>query len=85
MIAGAVKGLDRLDELKPVLADLGRRHAHYHVTIDQYAAVEACLLHTISTIMGPDFNLDVKLAWTRIYNFIAETMIEAQLAERGAG
>jgi hemoglobin-like flavoprotein len=34
--------------------------------------------------MGPDFNLDVKLAWTRIYNFIAETMIEAQLSERGA-
>jgi hemoglobin-like flavoprotein len=85
MIAAAVKGLDRLDELKPVLADLGRRHAHYHVTIDQYAAVEACLLHTISTIMGPEFNPDVKLAWTRIYNFIAETMIDAQLAERGTG
>ncbi len=81
MLAAAVKGLDRLDELKPVLAGLGRRHAGYHVTIDQYAAVEACLLHTISTIMGPDFNLDVKLAWTQIYNFIAETMIEAQLAE----
>jgi ferredoxin/hemoglobin-like flavoprotein len=79
MIAAAVKGLDRLDELKPVLIDLGKRHATYHVTIDQYAAVEECLLHTISTIMGPDFNLDVKLAWTRIYNFIAETMIEAQL------
>jgi serine/threonine protein kinase/hemoglobin-like flavoprotein/class 3 adenylate cyclase len=84
MIAAAVKGLDRLDELKPVLVDLGKRHARYHVSIDQYAAVEACLLHTIATIMGPDFNLDVKLAWTRIYNFIAETMIEAQLSERGA-
>lgn len=29
--------------------------------------------------MGPQCTLDVKLAWTSIYNFIAQTMIEAQL------
>ena len=80
MIAAAVKGLDRLDELKPVLVDLGRRHAAYGVQIEHYAAVEACLLFTIETIMGPSFNLDVKLAWTAIYNFIAQTMIEAQVS-----
>jgi len=81
MIAAAVKGLDRLDDLKPMLADLGRRHANYGVRIEQYAAVEACLLYTIEKIMGPSFNLDVKLAWTQIYNFIAQTMIEAQLSD----
>jgi serine/threonine protein kinase/hemoglobin-like flavoprotein/class 3 adenylate cyclase len=80
MIAAAVKGLDRLDELKPVLEDLGRRHANYGVRIEHYAAVEECLLSTLSTLMGADFNVDVKLAWTRIYNFIAETMIEASIA-----
>ena len=80
MIAAAVKGLDRLDELKPVLEDLGRRHASYGVSIEHYAAVEECLIHTISTIMGKDFNLDVRLAWTKIYNFIAETMIQASMA-----
>jgi len=79
MIAGAVKGLDRLDELKPVLVDLGRRHAAYGVRVEHYAAVEACLLYTIETIMGPQCTLDVKLAWMAIYNFIAQTMIEAQL------
>ncbi|HVR41525.1 MAG TPA: globin family protein, partial [Thermoanaerobaculia bacterium] len=78
MIAAAVKGLDRLDELKPVLVDLARRHASYSVRIEHYAAVEACLLHTLETIIGPAFNLDVKLAWTAIYNFIAQTMMEAQ-------
>lgn len=80
MIAAAVKGLDRLDELKPVLEDLGRRHATYGVSIEHYAAVEECLLHTISTIMGKDFTLDVRLAWTKIYNFIAETMIQASMS-----
>ncbi len=39
-----------------------------------------CLLHTVAEMMGKDFNLDVKLAWTQIYNFIAGTMIEAMLS-----
>jgi len=79
MLAAAVKGLDRLDELKPVLEDLGRRHASYGVRIEHYSPVEECLLHTIKTMTGSDFNLDVQLAWTRIYNFIAQTMIEASI------
>jgi serine/threonine protein kinase/class 3 adenylate cyclase/hemoglobin-like flavoprotein len=77
MLATAVRGLDRLDELKPALADLGRRHAAYGAQIPHYAVVEACLLHTVETMAGNGFNLDVKLAWTAIYNFVAETMIEA--------
>ena len=32
-------------------------------------------------MMGKDFNLDVKLAWTQIYNFVAETMMEAMLEQ----
>lgn len=43
MIAAAVKGLDRLDDLKPALEDLGRRHAGYGTKIEHYAPVEACL------------------------------------------
>jgi hemoglobin-like flavoprotein len=81
MIAAAVKGLDRLDELKPALEDLGRRHAAYGVRIEHYAPVEACLLYTVEQMMGEEFNLDVKLAWTQIYNFVAQTMIEAAAAE----
>ena len=64
-----------------MLQDLGRRHRAYGAHVEHYAAVEACLLYTIETIMGPRCTLDVKLAWTAIYNFIAQTMLEAQLAE----
>ncbi|HEU4886696.1 MAG TPA: protein kinase [Thermoanaerobaculia bacterium] len=77
MLAIAVRGLDHIDELKPALVDLGRRHAGYGAQIPHYAVVEACLLHTIEVMAGASFNLDVKLAWTAIYNFVAETMIEA--------
>jgi class 3 adenylate cyclase/hemoglobin-like flavoprotein len=77
MLATAVRGLDRIDELRPALVDLGKRHAAYGAQIPHYAVVEACLLHTIEVMAGAGFNLDVKLAWTAIYNFVAETMIEA--------
>jgi len=77
MIAAAVRGLDRIEELRPVLVDLGKRHAAYGTEIPHYAVVEACLLYTVETLSGDAFNLDVKLAWTEIYNFIAGTMIEA--------
>jgi len=80
MLAAAVKGLDRLDDLKPVLEDLGRRHFAYGVRVEHFAPVEECLIYIVKTFMGDDFNLDVQLAWTRIYNFIAQTMIEAGLA-----
>ncbi|MGN6183232.1 MAG: protein kinase domain-containing protein [Thermoanaerobaculia bacterium] len=80
MISAAVRGLDRLEELTPILQDLGRRHATYAVRVEHYPAVEACLLYTIEQLMDEDFNVDVKLAWTRIYNFVAETMIEAAAA-----
>jgi nitric oxide dioxygenase len=77
MLAAAVKGLDRLEELRPVLEDLGRRHATYGVRIEHFSAVEECLLDVVKTMMGDDFTLDVQLAWTKIYNFIAQVMIEA--------
>jgi hemoglobin-like flavoprotein len=79
MLAAAVKGLDRLEELRPILQDLGRRHAGYGVRIEHFAAVEECLLYLVKTFTGDEFNLDVQLAWVRIYNFIAQTMIEAMV------
>ena len=81
MLGAAVKGLDRLDELKPIVEDLGRRHFAYGVRIEHFAPVEECLLSVVKTFMGDDFNLDVQLAWTRIYNFVAQTMIEAAVGD----
>ena len=47
MLTAAVKGLDRLDELVPVVEDLGRRHARYGVTDEHYDTVGAALLWTL--------------------------------------
>ena len=39
MLTAAVKGLDHLEQLAPVLQDLGRRHVHYGVADSHYAIV----------------------------------------------
>ena len=41
MLTAAVKGLQRLDRLVPVLEDLGRRHIGYGVTDQHYDTVGA--------------------------------------------
>ncbi len=80
MLAAAVRGLDRLDELRPVVADLGRRHAGYGVQLKHFDSAEQALLETVQRMMGERFTLDVRLAWTRIYNQLASIMIEAMTA-----
>lgn len=77
MLAAAVQGLDRMEDLRATLEDLGRRHAGYGVQLRHYDAVEQALLETIRRIIGDAFTLDVRLAWSRVYNDLARIMIDA--------
>ena len=52
MLAAAVKGLDRLDQLVPVVQSLGRRHAGYGVLDTHYDTVGSALLWTLEEIEG---------------------------------
>jgi hemoglobin-like flavoprotein len=81
MLAAAVKGLDHLDRLVPVLEDLGRRHAGYGVLDAHYDTVGAALLWTLGAGLGDAFTPEVKEAWTTVYGLIASTM---QTAARDA-
>ena len=73
----AVKGLDRLDQLVPVLQDLGRRHVGYGVTDAHYDTVGAALLWTLGKGLGGRFTAEMKDAWTTVYGVIATTMKNA--------
>jgi nitric oxide dioxygenase len=74
MLAAAVKGLDNLDRLVPVLEDLGRRHAGYGVLDAHYDTVGAALLWALQAGLGDGFTPAVKEAWTTVYGLIASTM-----------
>ncbi len=77
----AVKGLDDLDKLVPVVQDLGRRHKGYGVEPAHYATVAEALLWTLGQGLEEAFTPEVKQAWTDVYTLLAETMIAAAATE----
>jgi nitric oxide dioxygenase len=76
----AVDGLDRLDELVPIVEQLGIRHARYGVQPADYPVVGGALLWTLEQQLGPKFSPAVREAWTTVYALLASTMQTA--AER---
>jgi len=77
MLTAAVKGLDRIDQLLPVVENLGRRHADYGVTDAHYDTVGSALLWTLEKGLGHAFTADVKDAWATVYGLLATTMKQA--------
>lgn len=77
MLTAAVKGLDRLDQLVPVVQTLGRRHATYGVSDAHYDTVGAALLWTLQKGLGPAFTPETREAWATVYGLLATTMKDA--------
>ena len=77
MLTAAVKGLDRLDQLVPVVEELGRRHVAYRVEDAHYHTVGAALLWTLEKGLGDAFTPEVKEAWVEVYGLLAGTMKNA--------
>jgi len=84
MLTAAVKGLQRLDRLVPVLEDLGRRHIGYGVTDQHYDTVGAALLWTLEKGLGRAFTPEVKEAWAAVYGLLANTMRNAAAKQLAA-
>jgi len=77
MIATAVNGLSKLDEIVPAVKDLGTRHAGYGVTDSMYDTVGAALIETLEVGLGEQFTDQVKEAWIEAYTILATTMKNA--------
>ncbi len=69
--------LDRLDEVVPVLQQLGRRHQGYGVGKTDYTAVGAALLWTLQEAHGDSWTDPLSLAWQRAYRLVADAMQSA--------
>jgi hemoglobin-like flavoprotein len=74
LIALAVKGLDKPEELLPAVEALGRRHLSYGVQERHYATVGSALLWTLDKGLGAAFTPEVKEAWRTVYELLADTM-----------
>jgi hemoglobin-like flavoprotein len=82
----ALSELTRLDDLAPLVRDLGRRQARQGVEDRHYATFGSALLWTLEHVLRADFTLEVRAAWTETYLTISTLMMEgaADMLERRA-
>lgn len=73
-----VSDIDRLDDVRGYLRQLGRDHRRFKVTAEDYPAVHDSLLATVEYFLGPAAWTD-KLAaqWSEAYERVARVMIDA--------
>ncbi len=84
MISAAVRGLDRLDVLLPVVRDLGTRHIAIGVQDEHYGTVGTALLWTLERALRADFTPEVKAAWIKTYGVLSQSMREAGFTPKAA-
>ena len=77
VLAAAVRGLDDLNSLVPVVEDLGRRHARYGVTEKHYESVGNALLWTLEQGLGPVWTVETRAAWSEVYGLLSGIMQRA--------
>ena len=85
MLTAAVKGLDNLETLVPIVRQLGARHIGYGVKDDHYGTVAAALLWTLERGLGETFTPETKEAWVVVYGILASTMKEGAASSASAG
>jgi hemoglobin-like flavoprotein len=81
----AVSSLDRLEQIRPAIEDLGRRHAGYGVTDAHYASVGGALLWTLGQGLGEAFTPEAEQAWAETYRTLASVMQAAAAEETEDG
>ncbi len=74
MLAVAVNGLSRLDQILPAVEELGRRHLQYGVRDEHYATVAGALLWTLEKGLASAFTDEVRTAWEAAYKLLASVM-----------
>ncbi|MCI0506523.1 MAG: globin domain-containing protein [Gammaproteobacteria bacterium] len=77
IIGVAVNGLDKLEEIVPVVEGMGKRHVAYGVEDKDYNTVGTALLWTLKQGLDGAFTSEVEEAWTVVYTLLADTMKNA--------
>jgi nitric oxide dioxygenase len=82
-VKGAIEGLERLDEVAPVLIKLGARHVRYGVLPEHFEVGGAALIWTLEQGLGDAFTPEVREAWVAVWNVVAEAMITGMGSTEG--
>jgi hemoglobin-like flavoprotein len=83
MLGTLIAGLNRPEQIVPLLSALGQRHTSYGVQDSHYATVGAALLWTLERCLGPDFTAEMREAWIALYFVVSRTMMAGARAQTG--
>jgi NAD(P)H-flavin reductase/hemoglobin-like flavoprotein len=76
-----VQMVDRPDELRPFLRQLGRDHRKFGVISQHYESVGMALLAAVRQYAGDTWTPTVERAWAEAYTIMARTMQEAACSD----
>lgn len=76
MLATVIERLDRFEELREPLFELGRRHVGYGAKPEHYESVRRALLWALAQALGAGFDRDTSAAWDRMMRAITAAMLE---------
>jgi len=71
-----VDGVDRIEELKPGLMELGRKHVTYGVKAEYYEVLRSALLWTFAQALGVEFDGETRTAWDQVLRLVSAIMLE---------
>lgn len=73
-LAVVVTGLDDFDSIASLVRTLGRGHVGYGVRRSDYDTASEALLWALADILGPDFNCQLRDAWSAAFATISDEM-----------
>ncbi len=76
MLRTVTTSLDAPESVAPMLAEMGQRHATYGVVDEHYGIVGTALLEAFADVLGKDFTVGARDAWSEAYAWITGIMQE---------
>jgi hemoglobin-like flavoprotein len=74
-LAIVVAGVERGDNLTPILQELGKKHQVYGAKAEHYPLVGGVLLETFNEYLGPKFTPEMEDAWSQAFEVISGQML----------
>lgn len=75
MLTTIVEMLNRFDDLRPQLLDLGRRHVSYGVRPAHFGPMREALLWAMAQVLEGDFDQETRTAWDLLLTAVCEAML----------
>lgn len=83
VLALAIDSLDKIENLKPAIVELGRRHANYGIKPAHYDTAGNALMTTVGELMGKYWTDEMEEAWMAGYVMLAGIMKDAATEAEG--